>query len=160
VLGDEVRYGRGRVVRVGSAIGRCVDEVGYAVSEGGVDESFAVRFFVVAEGDLGVVRSCSVSWVVVISRTCTLKTPQIGLLVAAFAWRNMSSIALKSPVMSLMFGDLCRSFCADADWAFRVTARISNGELASRSAFTTDPPCLPVAPVMRSAREAIMRVCL
>jgi hypothetical protein len=30
--------------------------------------------------------------------------------------------------------------------------------LTFRSAFTTDPPCLPVAPVMRSAREAMANV--
>jgi hypothetical protein len=68
----------------------------------------------------------------------------------------MSSMALKSPVTSLILGDFWRSFCADADCAFRVTASISKGASAFSSALMTDPPCLPVAPVMRSAREAIL----
>jgi hypothetical protein len=88
--------------------------------------------------------------------TCTLNTPQIGALEADLACWKISLMLLKSPVTSLIFGDFWRSLCADADWALRVRARISNGAFALTSALMTAPPCLPVAPVIRSAREAIV----
>lgn len=67
-------------------------------------------------------------------------------------------MALKSPVMSFIFGDFWRSRCADADWALRVKARISKGAFALRSALIVEPPCFPVAPVMRIAREVMMEM--
>jgi hypothetical protein len=90
--------------------------------------------------------------------TWTLKTPHIGAWVAALAWLKISSMALKSPVMSLIFGDFWRSRCADADLALRVKARISKGAFTLRRALIVEPPCFPVAPVMRIARDAIVEV--
>lgn len=43
------------------------------------------------------------------------------------------------------------SFCADVDWGLGVTARIWNGGSCLRSLLISQPPCFPVAPVMRVA---------
>lgn len=48
------------------------------------------------------------------------------------------------------------SFCAEGEEVLRVRARISKGaEVATRASITA-PPCLPVAPTMRSLRSAMM----
>jgi hypothetical protein len=44
----------------------------------------------------------------------------------------------------------------DEDCASRVRARISKGALDLRRALTTEPPCLPVAPVMKIALAAMV----
>lgn len=42
------------------------------------------------------------------------------------------------------------SFFAEAELTSRVTARILKGALFSRRFLITEPPCFPVAPVMRT----------
>lgn len=93
-----------------------------------------------------------------LEHTCTLNTPQMGSFVAPFAFLNASSMASKSPVMSLTFGDFFASFWAEGDWALRVRARISKSAFAFSSASITALPCLPVAPVMRTALVDIVKV--
>lgn len=51
--------------------------------------------------------------------------------------------------------DLAASLCAEAEVASRVTARILKSALRARRALMTLPPCFPVAPVMRRARDIL-----
>lgn len=53
--------------------------------------------------------------------------------------------------MTLIFFDFACSFRAEADCAFRVSARISKSAFTLSKALMTELPCFPVAPVMRSA---------
>jgi hypothetical protein len=62
---------------------------------------------------------------------------------------------LRSPDTSFMLDDFWASLCADADDASRVNAMISKGAFCLINAVTTAPPCLPVAPVMKIAFDAI-----
>ena len=88
------------------------------------------------------------------SPTCTLKTPQIGLEVLLLAALNMAAGSSRSPSTMLILGDFCASFRAEEDWALRVTARISKGAFWESRFLITEPPCLPVAPVIRIAAMA------
>jgi hypothetical protein len=56
----------------------------------------------------------------------------------------------------LIEGDFARSFFAEADWALRVRARISKLALDFKRAAIVAEPCLPVALVMRSARDIVI----
>ena len=82
-------------------------------------------------------------------RIWTLKTLQIGVFVVSFALVNTSSVASRFPVMSLTVEDLASSFFEDVDCASSVRARISYGAFAFSNASMSEPPCFPVAPVMR-----------
>lgn len=66
----------------------------------------------------------------------------------------------RSPDTSLMLEDFWASLCADVDDASRVNAIISNGAFCLINALTTAPPCLPVAPVMKIAFDAIFVECV
>lgn len=50
-----------------------------------------------------------------------------------------------------MLEDRLSSFWAGADVGFRVTAKISKGALRETRLLMSEPPCLPVAPVIRMA---------
>lgn len=50
-----------------------------------------------------------------------------------------------------MLGDSLERRCAEPDALFRVTAKISKGELRETRFLIKEPPCFPVAPVMRTA---------
>ncbi len=62
--------------------------------------------------------------------------------------------------MMVMAGDLAARALAPADAASRVTARIWKSAFWERSALMTLPPCFPVAPVMRSARDIVLSIWL
>jgi hypothetical protein len=93
-----------------------------------------------------------------LQRTCTLKTPQIGVEAGSLllAVRNMAAGSSRLPSTSLIFGDDCASLSAEADCALRVTARIVKGALRLIRLRITLPPCLPVAPVMRTAAIVVL----
>lgn len=64
----------------------------------------------------------------------------------------MPGTSLRSPVTSLMAGDLFCKAVADAEDGLRVTARMVKSELCDGElmrASMVAPPCLPVAPVIR-----------
>lgn len=62
----------------------------------------------------------------------------------------------KLPVTSLILGDCFTSLLAEADCASRVRATMLKGALAFNIELISDPPCLPVAPVIRRARDVIV----
>lgn len=88
---------------------------------------------------------------------CTANTPQMGVDVSVRAVLKMADGASRFPGTSFTRGDFCARACAEGDVGERVSARISNGgeALERSSAFMTEEPCLPVAPVMRMALVAI-----
>lgn len=62
----------------------------------------------------------------------------------------------KLPVTSLILGDCFTRLLAEADCASRVRAIMLKGALAFSIELINDPPCLPVAPVIRRARDVIV----
>lgn len=54
-----------------------------------------------------------------------------------------------------IFGDFAASLFAEAEAASRVTAKILKSALRARRALMTLPPCFPVAPVIRRARDIL-----
>lgn len=86
--------------------------------------------------------------------TWTLKTPQIEGS-TFFALGKIASGSLRLPWTREIFFDLAASRCAEGDAGSRVRARMRKSAPHFRRALTTAPPCLPVAPVTRIARDMV-----
>lgn len=85
-----------------------------------------------------------------------LYTPQIEPGIVFLAFAKMAGASFRSPWTSKIFGDVFLSSCAAGELGFRVTARIVKSDLACNRLFTTAPPCFPVAPVIRTARDMLL----
>jgi hypothetical protein len=91
--------------------------------------------------------------------TWTLNTPQMVSPDPKFlfAFSNNPAGSSRFPSTSVILEDSRASFCADGDFEFRVTASIRKGAFLLMRFLITDPPCLPVAPVMRMVGVTIVR---
>lgn len=70
---------------------------------------------------------------------------------------KMGAGFMESPWTRVTLG-LEASFWAEGEEVLRVRARISKGAEEAMRASITAPPCLPVAPVMRTLRSAMVVV--
>lgn len=82
----------------------------------------------------------------------------MGASVAFLAFLKMASVSSRFPWTSVTLGDAAASFFAPGEVVSLVTARILKSAFLARRDVMTLPPCLPVAPVISSARD--MSVCL
>src|SRR5688572_24222867 len=91
--------------------------------------------------------------------TSTLKTPQME---GEIFWAsvNTASVSSRLPCTRYTFEDLEARRCADAEEASRVSARIRKSASWSMSDWIRAPPCLPVAPETRMARDIVVPVML
>lgn len=83
------------------------------------------------------------------AHTWTLNTPQTGVDHWRFAFSKMAAGSSRFPSMRVIWSDFWASFFAEAELMSRVTASILNGACFFSRLSMTEPPCLPVAPVIR-----------